>query len=328
MTPVQSLASVYVLVLLVFTLGFLINWYRNRATMAAYKRLGFWAGIIFVIFELLTLALAGGTFLAPTTVLVIVVTLGWGILRMWSFVNNGIFYSNQLNLRSFPLIAPRLGLPPASAPAETPVVDPIAASPVEESTLSADAPIAPEIAPIEPIESVAMPASSITLEPIVPEPIVPPTNWRRYGVNILGVGLGAVVYSAVLFLITQPRPGLIVQDLMLADKPIMTPLTLVILLEFAFAEELMFRLGIQNYLGAKLINKRYGYALAIALTAGLWSMAHVGSLDPDWVKLAQIFPLGLALGWLYRRQGAESTIMAHALFNFVGGLVLSPLYLR
>ena len=106
------------------------------------------------------------------------------------------------------------------------------------------------------------------------------------------------------------------------------PLTLVILLEFAFAEELIFRLGIQNYLGAKLINKRYGYAIAVAFTAALWAMAHVGSLNPDWVKLAQIFPLGLALGWLYRRQGTESTIMAHALFNFVGGLVLSPLYLR
>jgi membrane protease YdiL (CAAX protease family) len=114
----------------------------------------------------------------------------------------------------------------------------------------------------------------------------------------------------------------------LSNTPIMTPLTLVVLLEFAFVEELMFRLGIQNYLGAKLINQRYGYAIAVALTAALWSMAHVGSLNPDWVKLAQIFPLGLALGWLYRRQGTESTIMAHALFNFLGGLLLSPLYLQ
>ena len=65
MNLVQGLASVYVLVLLVFTLGFLINWYRNRATMRAYKRIGFWAGIIYVIFELLTLALTGGMFLSP-----------------------------------------------------------------------------------------------------------------------------------------------------------------------------------------------------------------------------------------------------------------------
>ena len=254
--------------------------------------------------------------------LIIVAALGWGILRMWGFVNNGIFFSNQLNIRSFPLFAPRLGLPPA--PVETPTVDPIPAPPAEESTLIADTPIVSEAVPPEPIEPAAMPVAPIEPEPIAP----PPVNWTRYWLNILGVGVGAVVYSAVLFLVTQPRPGLIAQDLMLSDEPIMTPLTLVVLLEFAFAEELIFRLGIQNYLGAKLINKRYGYAIAVALTAALWAMAHVGSLDPDWVKLAQIFPLGLALGWLYRRQGTESTIMAHALFNFVGGLVLSPLYLR
>ncbi len=76
------------------------------------------------------------------------------------------------------------------------------------------------------------------------------------------------------------------------------------------------------------LQRRYGYATAIVLTAALWSLGHVGALNPDWVKLAQIFPLGLALGWLYRRQGTESTIMVHALFNVLGGLVLSPLYLR
>jgi len=312
MNSLTGLATIYVLVLLVFTLGFLVNWYRNRATISVYKRIGFWAGIIFVIFELLTLALTGGMFLAPTTVLILVAALGWGMLQKWGFVNNGIFFSNQLSIRSFPLIAPRLGLPPAPAPVATPAVDPITPPAVTESTPEADTPIGSEVVLPEPIASLA--------------PL--PTNWTRYWLNILGVGVGAVVYSAVLFLITQPRPGLIVQDLISPGAPIMTPLTVVILLEFAFVEELIFRLGIQNYLGAKLINKRYGYAIAVTLTAALWAMAHVGSLDPDWIKLAQIFPLGLALGWLYRRQGTESTIMAHALFNLIGGLVLSPLYLR
>jgi membrane protease YdiL (CAAX protease family) len=324
MNLVQSLASVYVLILLVFTLGFLVNWYRNRATMAAYKRIGFWAGSIYVIFELLTLALTGGMLLTPTAVLIIVAALGWGILRMWGFVNNGIFFSNQLNIRSFPLFAPRLGLPLAPAPVETPAADAITVSPVDAAAPIVAATIGSEVVPPEPIEPATVPVASIEPEPIAP----PPNNWWRYWLNILGVGMGAVVYSAVLFLITQPRPGLIAQDLMSPDGPIMTPLTLVILLEFAFVEELIFRLGIQNYLGAKLAKQRYGYAIAVALTAALWSMAHVGSLNPDWVKLAQIFPLGLALGWLYRRQGTESTIMAHALFNFIGGLVLSPLYLR
>ena len=320
---IQSLALVYVFALLVFTVGFLINWYRNRAVMSPYQRLGFWAGVIFVIFELLTVALSRGAALGIGNMCLIVASLGWGLLRVWGFVNNGIFFSNQLNLRSFPLIAPRIGLPPA--PAEAPV----AVSSIEESagelTPTMETPLEAEVAPPAALDSTSAAFSA----PIEPAPTAPPSiHWPRYWLNVIGVGLGAVAYSAVLFLITQPRPGLIAQNILSSDVEILTPLTLVVILEFAFVEELIFRLGIQNYLGAKLIKRRYGYAIAIALTAALWSMAHVGSLNPDWVKLAQIFPLGLALGWLYRRQGTESSIMAHALFNVLGGLVLSPLYLR
>ena len=322
MDLVQVVAWVYSLVVLVFTLGFLVNWYRNRTTIAPYKRVGFGAGIIFVVFELLTVALSPGAFFGLTSMCLTIALLGWGILRMWGFVNSGIFFSNQLNIRSFPLIAPRLGLPPAPTPAEASVVDSITVPSVEQTTPIADTPIEPETVPPEPINSA----------PIAPEPIAPPTppaiDWRRYWLNIVGVSLAAVAYSAVLFFVAQPRPGLIAQNINFSDAQIVTPLTLVIILEFAFVEELIFRLAIQNYLGAKLIKRRYGYAAAIVITAALWSMAHVGSLNPDWVKLAQIFPLGLALGWLYRRQGTESTIMAHALFNLIGGLVLSPLYLR
>ena len=328
MDLITALASIYTVIMLAFTLGFLINWYRNRAAISAFKRIGFWAGIIFAIFELLLLALVGGVFLTANAVLLMVAATGWGILRIWGFVNNGIFFSNQLNIRSFPLLAPRLGLPPApvAAPMAASTVDPIAPAAIEASTVEADTPIGSEVVPPQPIEP---PASIESAAPIEPPPVAPPpVNWRRYWLTILGVSLGAVAYSAVLFLITRPHPGLIVQNLDLSDAPVMTPLTLVVLLEFAFVEELMFRLGIQNYLGAKLANKRNGYAIAIILTAALWSLGHVGSLSPDWVKLAQVFPLGLALGWLYRRQGVESTIMTHALFNLIGGLVLSPLYLH
>ncbi len=325
MNLTQTVATIYVVVLLVFALGFLINWYRNREAIAPYKRIGFWAGIIFVIFELSTLALSRGAFLSLTNVCLIVVSLGWGILRVWGFVNNGIFFSNQLNLRSFPLIAPQLSVPPVpvASPAVIPVADPV----FEGSITLVDTPIEAAVIPPAPIVPPAAPLAPITLEPIAP--LTPPAiNRERYWLNIVGVSIAAVAYSVVLFLITHPRPGLIAQNLDVSSVQIVTPLTLVVLLEFAFVEELIFRLAIQNYLGAKLIKRRYGYAIAVVITAAFWSMAHVGALNPDWVKLAQIFPLGLALGWLYRRQGAESTIMAHALFNLLGGLVLSPLYLR
>ncbi len=327
MNFIQSLALGYVLVLLVFTLGFLVNWYRNRAAMSPYKQLGFWAGVIFVIFELLESLFSRVGFPGIGNLCLIFVALGWGFLRMWGFVNNGIFFSNRLNLRSFPLIAPQLGVPPApaEAPAAAPAVDQVVLPSVEESKPGADSPFENEVVPPAVIEIPTSPFAT----PIEPEPIaLPAIHWLRYGLNIIGVSVGAVVYSAVLFHFTQPQPGLIVQNTTSSVAESLTPTTLLVLLEFAFVEELMFRLGIQNFLGAKLIKRRYGYAIAVVLTAALWSLGHIGSLNPDWVKLAQIFPLGLALGWLFRRQGTESCIMTHALFNVLGGLLLSPSYLR
>ncbi len=315
MDLIQVVAWVFSLVLLVFTLGFLINWYCNRATITPYKQVGYRAGIIIVVFELLTLALSPVGFFMNACLTIALI--GWRFLWAWGFVNNGIFFSNQLNIRSFPLIAPQIGVPPA--PIETPAVT----IPLTEGLpVNADTAIGTEVTPPGSIAS-----APIALEPIT-HPTPPSINWRRYWLTIIGISVAAVAYSAVLFLATQPRPGLIAQNVDLSETQIVTPLALVVLLEVAFVEELIFRLAIQNYLGAKLRQRRYGYATAIVLTAALWSLGHVGALNPDWVKLAQIFPLGLALGWLYRKQGTESTMMVHGLFNVLGALVLSPLYLR
>jgi membrane protease YdiL (CAAX protease family) len=101
-------------------------------------------------------------------------------------------------------------------------------------------------------------------------------------------------------------------------------LSLLIVLEFAFAEEITFRLGIQNYLAKQLNWQGKEYWIAIVLTAALWTLGHTGIMEPGWVKLLQVFPIGLALGWLFRKVGTEGCILAHALFN-VGMSVLTPL---
>jgi membrane protease YdiL (CAAX protease family) len=89
------------------------------------------------------------------------------------------------------------------------------------------------------------------------------------------------------------------------------------LMEFAIAEEIIFRLGIQNGL-AKLFRLRgNGYWLAIAVSAALWALAHGNVINPAWVKMVQIFPIGLALGFLFRKYGVEACIVAHGIFNVV-----------
>ncbi|MCY4060588.1 MAG: CPBP family intramembrane metalloprotease [Gammaproteobacteria bacterium] len=83
----------------------------------------------------------------------------------------------------------------------------------------------------------------------------------------------------------------------------------------ALAEELVYRLGIQNFLARVLGWWDRRYWLVILLSATLWSIGHVGVLDPIWVKLVQIFPAGVALGWLARKHGIEACVLGHVVFN-------------
>ncbi len=313
--------TLFTIVLFVFTFGFLINWYRNRQAIASYKRLGFRAMLIVVGFELLTLVLTARSLGFFVSAVPIILAVGWLMLRVWAFVNNGIFFSNKLGLRSFQLIAPRLGLPVTAIESDVPIEP---TTPIESA-----APIEPVMSPltapsIDIASNGAAAALPLSAAAVMPPLVVPlaPTNWQRYWLTTLGVGLGAIVYSLILFAITTPGINSALRDLVDSSSRTVTPLTLITFLEFAFTEELIFRLGIQNYLATKLNRNNNGYWIAIVLTSIVWALGHAGTLDPNWVKFAQIFPVGLALGWLYRRNGVESTIIAHSLFNVLGAFVI------
>ncbi len=83
----------------------------------------------------------------------------------------------------------------------------------------------------------------------------------------------------------------------------------------AVLEEVVYRLGVQGFLVRRLKLRGRATWIAIAAAAALWTAAHAGTLDPNWVKMVQIFPLGLALGVLFRSYGLEIAILAHAFFN-------------
>lgn len=145
----------------------------------------------------------------------------------------------------------------------------------------------------------------------------------RYIAPILIVAAAATLYSIILFKLTAPQPSAFIKALSqgtmtrlgIGDRPSLT--LALAFLQFAFVEEIIFRLGIQNYLAKQFKLKGQKYWLAILLTAGLWSLAHANILEPEWVKLAQIFPLGVALGVLFRKYGTESCIFTHGIFNLI-----------
>jgi membrane protease YdiL (CAAX protease family) len=147
---------------------------------------------------------------------------------------------------------------------------------------------------------------------------------RNYTITVAAVALGSVLYSLLLFEITQPQVMTQVKTLpnLIPNLPDMMGCTKISGVMFglgaAIVEEIAFRLGIQNFLASKLKWRENRYWIAIVATAALWASWHMGGLDPEYVKFLQVFPMGVALGFLFRRYGTEACIFAHGAFNVIG----------
>ncbi len=84
---------------------------------------------------------------------------------------------------------------------------------------------------------------------------------------------------------------------------------------FAVSEEVVYRLGIQSYLAKQFRLTGRRYLIAVLITSALWSIGHVPMTEPWWVKVVQVFPLGVGLGFLFRRYGLGACIIVHGVLN-------------
>jgi membrane protease YdiL (CAAX protease family) len=147
------------------------------------------------------------------------------------------------------------------------------------------------------------------------------------------VTIGALAYTIALFTLTGPRLSSIItgkfgealRPSFAAEGSYLMAGLLVV--AFALGEELVFRLGIQSFLARHLKLKGRKYWIAILATTILWTLGHAGVMEPAWVKFAQVFPLGIALGILFWRYGVEITIGVHAVYNVVM-MLLAPLLVQ
>lgn len=303
---VLALACANALAIILLSLAFLIDWIRNWRHVQVYWPYGVAAGLVSLAFSLLGLvaasqlipdiltSLAGDMNVAlldedTMAIMVMLVKLATlliaviGASRLAGFTMLGMHYAASMGHLSFPLLH-RLHSP-APAPAS---VGPAVALHRSDDPGAATLPSAGRI------------------------------RARRYILSTLGVAAAAVAYSVVLFRLVLPRASEILtglQSLNSEDASTLWGQALMVALSAAFGEELVYRLGIQGFLARYLNCQGKRYWIPIVLASLLWTLGHVGATDPMWVKPAQIFPMGLMLGWLYRRCGVESCILAHALFN-------------
>ncbi len=144
----------------------------------------------------------------------------------------------------------------------------------------------------------------------------------------LAVAVLATVFmiatSVILFMITKPAIGAAFQT----PEEMSTEVSLTAVFAVsavAFAEEIIYRLGLQNGLTYLWRWSEHGHHWAVLVTSAFWAAAHIGSLDPNWVKMVQVFVFGLILGQMNRQFGVFPCIVTHVLFNATMFFVSSEL---
>ncbi len=131
-----------------------------------------------------------------------------------------------------------------------------------------------------------------------------------------------LLYSTILLQLSDAKIGLAFQGKANPSLEI-SPAIILAVASMGFGEEIMFRLGLQNGLTYLWRSSAYGHHWAVLGTSALWSIGHIGMVDPDWVKIVQIFVFGLVLGQMNRRFGVVPCMITHTLFN-VAMAALTP----
>ena len=314
------------LAMLALLILFILDAWRFRGDLRGLWRYGAAAAVVLLVTEAVLITLI--VTCADPKPSAIVRMMGTDIVaafRLLLFTTMGIHYSRRIGVRTFFCLKPEPVSPPK--PDVRATADAVETEIENGGAIAVVAPAPEEHASVQAVHVVA------------PSPPPPRPGWaeseafkrvRGAGVMLaitLAAGLAAVFYTEALFWLARPRISPMLKQLQetlqveFGIEEGMSLIAAIALVEVAFAEELVFRLGIQSFFGNYIGRTRGRYWFAVVATAALWTLLHSGMVQPDWVKYAQIFPLGVALGWLYRKCGIESCIAVHAMLNLITPLM-------
>lgn len=147
-------------------------------------------------------------------------------------------------------------------------------------------------------------------------------NYKRYILSTIAVIAASVAFSYLLFKLTSPSESEYIKNLTQSNDALLkakvSRLSMALTMPLiAITEELTFRLVFQNLIAMQLKLDENKYWIAIIISSALWTLGHTHALNPEWVKYAQIFPIGLALGKLQKKYGVECCIIVHTFFNII-----------
>ena len=297
-----ALGCIYGLAMLFFTIAFLVEWIKSRNEIKKYLKYGAWFGFTVVGLDLFIVAITPSAW--DSSLLAALIAEPIVLLRIIGFTMLGMYYAAELGYPSFPILLKKFKIPVAEENLNL-------VTQIEKTEFSQEN---------QDSDLSSMQGDNVVVKPPAADLLVS-INWKEYFIKVLGISAISIFYSIILFLLTEPHMSELPQQkfgsLMENLGSAVTIQGILLFFEIAIAEEIVFRLGIQNFLVKHLNLQNNNYWIAIVITSVLWTLGHAGVLEPEWVKLAQIFPVGLLLGWLYKKFGVESTILAHGIFNIV-----------
>lgn len=143
---------------------------------------------------------------------------------------------------------------------------------------------------------------------------------KEYIINVALVAIGFIIFSVILFKLTSPQVSAelksVIENKTFWSCSIMEKINMILsMFSIVISEELIFRFVMPNLIAKFFDLKDKKYWIAIIITSIFWAFGHLNALDPAWVKFVQVFPGGIALGWLYKKHGLESSMIAHLMFN-------------
>lgn len=296
---------VFIGVMFIILIAFLVEFFSHKKYFKNSIRYGvFWAVIIFLLNGLM-LILTEGSLLGFASFVVIVMMF----LRTIMYVSVGDYHCRLLQIDDMPLTK-RLFRKWGKGDEDEPIND-LEAKDLEAEDIT--------IEHSDEIESDEL--STVDLE--MPREVNRDIEWKRLITWTIITIVGAIAYSMILFKITSPEASDALKNIIersgdlkdIATKDIWYAGVFVFVM--GINEELMFRLAIQNYFAKKFKLQDKKYWIAIVFASIIWALGHANTLNPEWVKFAQIFPLGIAFGFLFKRFGLESAMLAHGLFNII-----------
>jgi len=296
-----GLSIVIVILIFIFAIMLIVDFFRFKRKLESNIKYGIFFGVILFFLSIFTIM---GDITGLLFVSIIV-----GFLRTIVYVSAGNYYCSVLKIKDIPLI--RRLFNHCGDCNEDQSIKEVPSEHDEEEAVT------------ETCTYEGVCADEITeCEEVINESYVE-IEWKKYFVWTLSMLIGCIAYSIILFKLTSPEASDIIKDIMqrsggMKEADTQTVAAVVIMVfTIAINEEILFRLAIQNLFAAKFNVRNEKYWIAIVLTSLFWTLGHTNALNPEWVKFAQIFPIGIVLGFTFKRFGLESCMIIHGLFNVI-----------